>query len=121
MSLIGALFVATLALAGTDPASPDATPATVPTAAPLPSDLPKGIAKILAKADGSTPENAIKVRSVGQEYEIIRALGYRPGSQALVTDKGKAYDRLTVTHAQTGEQREFWFDISSFYGRILGF
>lgn len=76
---------------------------------------PKGLAKILAKNDGLTRETAFKVGAVKQEYQIVRYFGFEPEKQALVMDK-HAYDVITATNPKTGETREFWFDISSFYG-----
>ncbi|MGH6786921.1 MAG: hypothetical protein ACREBO_08820, partial [Novosphingobium sp.] len=99
-----ALLLASPALA--EPVPPEA--AASPAPAELPANLPKSVAKALAKADGQTRETAIKVRSVGQEYEIIRALGYAPQVQSLVMEGGKTYDRLDVVHAKTGDKRSFW-------------
>lgn len=76
---------------------------------------PKRLAKILAKGDGLTRETAYKVATVEQEYEIVRYFGFRPEKQALVMD-GRAFDLITGSDSHTGKVREFWFDISSFYG-----
>lgn len=82
---------------------------------PAPS---KKIAKILAKGDGLTRETAYTVSSVNQEYEILRYLGLKPISQSLVMDK-KAFDQFTAVDEITGEERNVWFDISKFFGRMF--
>ena len=113
-----------LALLQSSPTTePVAAPAPASAEAPsaLPTDLPKAVAKLLAKADGRTQDKAIKVRSIDQEYEVLRALGFVPDTQSLIVDKGKSYDMIEASHRQTGEKREFWFDISSFFGRGFGF
>jgi hypothetical protein len=83
----------------------------VPAAAAAPS---KQIAKIMARGDGASPETAYKVRSVRDEYEIVRSLGLEVRSQSLVMRK-KAYDVLEVADPRDGRVRPLWFDISRFY------
>jgi hypothetical protein len=78
------------------------------------------IDKIMAARDGKTQATAYRVKSVADEYEILRRLGLRPGSQSLIADGNKAYDMLEATNAN-GEKVELWFDISSFYGHEFGF
>ncbi len=67
---------------------------------------------------GTGPRNAIAVKSVAAEYEIVRALGYRVESQALRMEGAKAYDVLTV-RSRDRPDRELWFDISSFFGGMF--
>ena len=85
---------------------------------PAPVIVPsKRIAKVLAKGDGLSRESAYRVRSVREEYEILRVFGLTPGKQSLVIGpNGKAYDTLEGTDPRTGQTLEMWFDISSFYG-----
>ncbi|MET1110545.1 MAG: DUF4919 domain-containing protein [Allosphingosinicella sp.] len=85
--------------------------AAAPAAASAPS---KPIAKIMARGDGASPETAYKVRGVGDEYAIVRALGLEVRSQSLVMRK-KAYDVLEVADPRDGSVRQLWFDISRFY------
>ncbi len=68
--------------------------------------------------EGATPETAIAVASIAAEYQWVKANcpGFRPAGQSLVQDGGKAYDRLTLRHAD-GRERKVYFDISSFFGR----
>ena len=85
-----------------------------PDAAPPPSNH---IQQLLQETDGSTKERAFKVTNVAEEYQIVRALGLRRGSQALISDHGRMYDRLTVTDPKTHKSRDLWFDINSFFGK----
>jgi hypothetical protein len=83
-------------------------------ASALPNSQSKHITKILSRGDGRSEQTAYKVRSVRDEYEILEALGLKPGKQSLVIRK-KPYDVLEATDPTTGATRELWFDISSFY------
>jgi hypothetical protein len=78
------------------------------------------IAKVMGKTDGKTRETAYKVKSVDDEYEILRRLGLRPNGQSLVMDdKGHPYDMLQAVDPATGKEVELWFDIGSFFGKGL--
>ncbi|AXP81920.1 hypothetical protein CJ739_2855 [Mariniflexile rhizosphaerae] len=68
--------------------------------------------------DGLSIENAIKVKSIAEEYEYARKnchdcelLG-----QSLLEHKGKPYDELRFKNAD-GQEVSYYFDISSFYGK----
>ena len=74
----------------------------------------KRLAKILAHSDGSTEQSVYKVKSVHEEYELLAALGLKPGKQSLIIKK-KPYDVVKGIDERTGLTREVWFDISSFY------
>jgi len=70
--------------------------------------------------EGSSFEEAIPVKSVAEEYEWIR-LHYPDHifvMQSLVFEKKKPYDILTI-EAPDGAQREIYFNISRFYGKIF--
>jgi hypothetical protein len=85
--------------------------------APLPVQDDR-IAEIMAKSDGKTKETAYKVRSIDDEYAILRRLKLRPNEQSLVMDdKGHPYDMLQAIDPATGKQVELWFDIESFFGK----
>jgi hypothetical protein len=79
----------------------------------LPPDAPT----VIASATGTGPDDAYRVVSVAQEYEVLRLLGLEMRSQALHVINGQPYDVLTVRDTATGAEREVWFDISRFYGR----
>jgi hypothetical protein len=84
----------------------------------IPVIQPSGrIDKVLKKGDGRSQQTAYKVKSVREEYEILRVFGLKPGSQSLVTGSDKKpYDIIEVTDPNTGQKLELWFDISSFFG-----
>lgn len=67
--------------------------------------------------DGSSPEKAIIVGSVREEYAWMQSHhpGFQPGMQALREIDGKPYDVLTW-HNDKGEERTIYFDISRFFG-----
>ena len=74
------------------------------------------IEKLIASTDGASKATAYKVKSVDEEYQILRALRLKPEQQSLIMgDDGHPYDRLTVV-GEDGTKRELWFDIKSFYG-----
>jgi hypothetical protein len=75
----------------------------------------KSIEKILASAGGTGPDDAYKVSSVEQEYRIAAALGLEVGRQSLNIDGKRQFDKLVCTDKKTGETRELWFDVTSFY------
>ena len=78
-----------------------------------PVSVPKRIQKMMGKGDGLTAASAFKVSSVRDEYEIARALNLKIQSQSLIIQK-KPFDMMKCA-SETGETRELWFDISSFY------
>lgn len=78
------------------------------------------IASLIAASDGATKETAFKVKSVDEEYQIVRALHCRAGGQSLIIgDDNHPYDMLEVT-TPDGAKRQLWFDIKSFFGREFG-
>lgn len=79
----------------------------------LPPDAPT----VIASATGTGPDDAYRVVSVAQEYEVLRLLGLEMRSHALHVIDGRPFDVLTARDPATGATREVWFDISRFYGR----
>ncbi|MBM3981832.1 MAG: hypothetical protein FJ304_16465 [Planctomycetes bacterium] len=69
--------------------------------------------------DGSSPEKAIVVGSVGEEYEWMRrnCPGWQPVMQALSEIGGKPYDVHTLRD-ERGEERTVYFNISGFFGKF---
>jgi predicted RNA-binding protein associated with RNAse of E/G family len=70
--------------------------------------------------DGSSMEKAIKVNSVGQEYEIVKknCPDCKMKSQGLTFNaKDKPFDVLTFVKPN-GEEVNYYFDISKFYGNF---
>jgi hypothetical protein len=70
-----------------------------------------------ADRDGSSPEKAIVVGSVGEEYAWMQRHnpGFQPEMQSLQHIEGKPYDVLTWRN-DNGEERTVYFDISEFFG-----
>jgi hypothetical protein len=68
--------------------------------------------------DGSSIDNAIKVHSVGEEYQIVRKLCPECTliGQGLIPKGNKHYDVLELTK-RNGEKVSYYFDINSFYGK----
>jgi len=68
--------------------------------------------------DGSSIKNAIKVKSVSEEYQIVRKIcpNCKMNSQALLSEGNKHYDLLKLTN-EKGEEVKYYFDINSFYGK----
>ncbi|HEX4612940.1 MAG TPA: hypothetical protein VH092_32420 [Urbifossiella sp.] len=69
--------------------------------------------------DGSSPEKAVVVGSIGEEYEWMRrhCSGWRPVVQALTHIDGKPHDTHTLKNDR-GEERTLYFDISRFFGQF---
>lgn len=67
---------------------------------------------------GSSFEKAIKVNSVPEEYQYLKKNcgGCQMKSQALVPNKKKYYDILTVIN-KDGSEQQYYFDITSFFGK----
>lgn len=75
--------------------------------------------------EGSCFENAIVIEATN-ETDGVRAEyvwlakhypGYKTNKQSLLQNDGKYYDLLNITTA-SGEQKEFYFDINSFFGKF---
>ena len=120
------ILIAALLLAAQDPVKPP--PQTPPSDAPVagtsttrqctPSSAPpsRRIAQLLASATGASAATAYRVRNIGEEYQILDALGLCPQMQALVMPNNHPYDVLTGVDPRTGTTRDLWFDIASFFG-----
>ncbi len=69
--------------------------------------------------NGSTKEQAVVVKSIDAEYQWIKKNypGARVISQALIHSGKKSYDLLTFT-TSTGETKQAYFDITSFFGKF---
>ena len=69
------------------------------------------------RRDGTSPDRAVVVGSVGEEYDWMERNfpGFRPGMQALQEINGKPFDVLTWRNDR-GEERTIYFDISRFFG-----
>lgn len=81
----------------------------------LPPDTPT----VIASANGTSAQDAYRVSSLAQEYEVLRVLGLESRGQALHVINGQPYDVITAFNPRTQETRDVWFDIARFYGRGL--
>lgn len=94
----------------------------------LPADRPE--LSPLSEPSGASPSNAIldvqKNEADGTAWEY-RYLAFHPcadGSrrqlkkQALVNDRGRSYDVLHVVCPATKAERDFFFDITSYFGKL---
>jgi hypothetical protein len=68
--------------------------------------------------DGSSPIQAVVVRSIAEEYAWMRrhCHGLQHTMQSLEDIDGKPHDVHILRDAQ-GEERRVYFDISRFYGK----
>ncbi len=67
---------------------------------------------------GSSVKNAIKVKSIAEEYQIAKKLcpNCKINGQALISEGKKHYDVLNLTN-EKGEAVKYYFDINSFFGK----
>lgn len=68
--------------------------------------------------DGSSVKNAIKVKSIPEEYAYVKKAckGCQLLGQALIFKDKKPYDILNLKKPD-GTEVSYYFDISSFYGK----
>ena len=77
-----------------------------------------GLSKAIRNGhDGSSPEQAWAVLSLGEEYAVCRVAGWKVQEQGLAAKEGKHYDVLTVVDLD-GRKFDVYFDITSFYGKF---
>jgi len=65
---------------------------------------------ILATGDGKTPESAIVVISVAEEYTIMGMQGAKKLQQALISKNGHSYDLITVEN-KSGGKEQIYFNV----------
>jgi hypothetical protein len=70
-------------------------------------------------------KSARVVNSVPEEYELIKGMkcdcggSYKVKMQSLHEDKGKYYDILHCECMRCKKQKDFIFDINSFFGKMF--
>lgn len=74
---------------------------------------------IIQSGDGKSPETAMTVIEVREEYDVLDVLGFEQESQTLVEKDGKRFDFLVAKNSETGETRDFYFNIDLFYDKAL--
>ena len=67
---------------------------------------------VAAAGSGSTPDSAIEVISVREEYAFLEARNLTSERQSLITIGDRSYDRLVVLDPATGRKREIYFDVT---------
>ncbi len=74
------------------------------------------IETLLSSGDGKSPETAIVVTKIKDEYAILSALGLKFQQQTLIHENGKQYDKMNVAENDYGIET-LYFDISLFFGK----
>jgi len=76
--------------------------------------------ELLHSGSGEGPKKAIDVLTISEEYFVIEPyLERKKTTQGLKKVDGKVYDVIKGPHIKTGEDIEFWFDITHIYGKGL--
>jgi hypothetical protein len=69
------------------------------------------VQSITGSGDGKTAETAFVVISTDEEYTLFNVLGLRATAQALVTQNGHSFDRMTANNPKTNEEVVYFFNI----------
>ena len=69
------------------------------------------IDSILQSGDGKSEASAFVVIQIAEEYSVLRVLGLRPSSQALIHAQNHSYDRFDTKSNDTGQQVVVFFNI----------
>ncbi|HEF5869765.1 TPA: DUF4919 domain-containing protein [Burkholderia cenocepacia] len=78
-----------------------------------------GIAQDIAHSgDGLTPETAVRVIAVNEEYSWLSAKKLHVTRQALIRNGDSQYDAIEATDA-SGRSRTYYFDVTPFFGRYV--
>jgi uncharacterized protein DUF4919 len=71
-----------------------------------------GLVKSITRSgDGKTAETAYVVITTDEEYTLFNILGLRAAGQALVTQNGHSFDRMSATNPKTNETVVYFFNI----------
>jgi len=69
------------------------------------------IDSILSSGDGKNEKSAFVVIQIAEEYTVLKVLGLRPVTQALIHADGHSYDRFETKSTETGQQGGLFFNI----------
>ena len=69
------------------------------------------VKSITSSGDGKTTETAFVVISTDEEYTLFNVLGLRAVDQALVSQNGHSFDRMTASNPKTNETVVYFFNI----------
>ncbi len=72
---------------------------------------------VMGGKNGKTPDTAWNAVSVDEEYQILRLIGFKPKSQALLNDKDRKFDAMTVTDPREGKDMTIHFNIDFFFAK----
>ena len=67
------------------------------------------VQSIVSSGDGKTADTAWFTVSTSEEYFVIRILGMKPKSQALVKNGAHSFDKMTV-EGEDGKETTLWFN-----------
>ena len=73
------------------------------------------VKSIVNSGDGKSPETAMYVIGVAEEYEALQELGLTQESQRLEQKNNRHYD-VFAARDSTGEKRDVYFAVDEFYG-----
>jgi hypothetical protein len=74
------------------------------------------VSSLYASGDGTTPEEAIVVISVQEEYFLMNANGLKSIKNSSFTANGHHYDKMDVENKKTAEKMVIYFNIDIPYG-----
>ena len=74
------------------------------------------VGSLYASGDGTTPETAIVVISVSEEYFLLNANGLRTIRNSSFNANGHDYDKMDVENKKTAEKTVIYFNIDIPYG-----
>lgn len=77
------------------------------------------IQSILRTGDGKSPETAMEVITVREEYVILIVMGLQPSKQSVVSSSGHQYDRMEATNPETHEKVVIFFNIDRTMARWM--
>jgi len=77
------------------------------------------IQSILRTGDGKSPETAMEVITVREEYVILMVMGLQPNQQSLESSGGHQYDRMEATNPETHEKVTIFFNIDRTMARWM--
>jgi len=82
-------------------------------AAKLHHDIVVGLVRsVLDSGQGTSTATAYKVISVGEEYALMRVLGFRPGKQSYLHEGKRSYDEMEMVNLKDNSTMTRYFDVT---------
>jgi hypothetical protein len=82
-------------------------------ASQLHHDIAAGLLKsIMSPGTGASVDSPYTVISVDEEYAFMRAMGYRPHSQAYIHNGEKSFDKMDMIDTKDGSEVTVFFDVT---------